>query len=327
MSALTGSRILTAAACVALLTSAMGAAQVHGSLSGPVLGYVFDPNAGSLRPVRGILGSATVGTPVDSGVTLSQVLTLDAVHAIASTDASPQLVVLSMNTGPSSNVTIPGIPANPTRAAASLRGTSAAFYYAGAEQVRIVAGLPKEPRYVAELQVDRPLTHMAVNDDGTLLVYAASGPDGEALYAWTASGGSPRFLTSAVSISGIAITRDGDAIVTDRGTNEVFAIWGASGGAVRGLLADVRDGVSNPMGVALSSLNRIYVANAGTDTAVVLDSSGHFLKAEQCSCTISGLYPLRDSVFRLTDGIGQTIFLLDASTAEERILFVPPPQE
>ena len=324
MSAVIRNRIFTAAAAVVLLTSVLSAAQ-FGSLSGPVLGYVFDRNAASVRPVRGILGSATVGLPVDFGVVFSQVLMLDAVHAIASADASPQLLELRMDVSPVSIVVIPGVPANPARTAASLHGTSAAFYYADTAQVRIVTGLPGEPRYLGVLQLDRTLTRMAVNDDGTLLVYAADGPDGVSVYAWTASSRSPRFLTSAVSISGIAITRNGDAIVTDSGANEVFAIGDAGGGAVRRLLADDREGVSNPAGVAVSSGNRIYVANAGTNTALVLDSSGRFLKAEHCDCRISGLYPLRDSVFRLTEGMDQTIFVLDASSTEERILFVPPP--
>ena len=78
-----------------------------------------------------------------------------------------------MHVSPASIVAIPGVPANPTRAAASLHGTTAAFYHADAAQVRIVTGLPREPRYLGVLQLDRTLTHMAVNDDGTLLVYAA----------------------------------------------------------------------------------------------------------------------------------------------------------
>jgi hypothetical protein len=119
--------------------------------------------------------------------------------------------------------------------------------------------------------------------------------------------------------------RNGDAIVTDRRANEVFAIWDPAGGAVRKLLADNTNDVSDPTAVAISSGNRIYIANAGS--VLVLDSNGRALKTLRCNCTISGLNTLRDSVFRLTDGIERTIYLLDASSAEERILFVPPPQD
>jgi DNA-binding beta-propeller fold protein YncE len=79
------------------------------------------------------------------------------------------------------------------------------------------------------------------------------------------------------------------------------------------------------MGVAVAPDNRILIANKESATVTVLDSNGRFLRTLQCNCAISGVYPLRKAVFRLTDGIDQTIYVLDASSNEERILFVPPP--
>jgi len=319
-------RSATLAISVLLVFVAPGilAAQLSGSLSGPVVGYVFDRNAGNLRPLKGILGSATVGRPLETSFPVSQVLTLDASHVIVSTGAD--LSSVSLDAGQISPLVIDGLPANPTSAAASVKASAAAFYYADSNEVRIVTGLPQGPRYTGLLQLDRPLTHMAVSNDGTLVVYATNEPDGNALYAWTALTGSARFVTSATSVSDIAITRNGDAIVADRDANEVFAIWDAAGGAIRGLLADVNSGVSGPIGVAVSSENRILVANTGS-AITVLDSNGRFLKTLQCDCDNSGVYPLRNGVFRLTERVDQTIYLLDASSTEERILFVPPPQE
>jgi hypothetical protein len=315
-------RILIALVSIVLLASAIRAAQFTSSLSGPVVGYVFDRNAAKLRPVRGMLGSATVGEPIELGFGISQALVLDERRFIASTDANGDLLMLTLEGGQISTVAVPEALASPTRSAISLQGTSAAFYYAQKKQVRIAAGLPNEPRHVATFQLDRPVTQMAVNDDGTLLVFSVAEEEGQAIYVLTASSAIPRFLTSAASVSGISITRNGDAIVTDRAANEVFALWDAAGGAVRKLLADATDGVSSPVGVTVSA-NRIYIANAGS--VLTLDGNGRFLRSLRCNCPVSGLHPLRDSVFRLTDGITQTIFLLDARAAEERILFVPPP--
>ena len=318
--------VVTLAIAVSLLLFAndVRAAQ-NNSLSGPVVGYVFDRNVSKLRPMRGILGSATVGEAVETEFAISQVLTLDANHVIVSTDAG--LSSLSLDGGQISPLAIPGLPANPTRAVASAEATAAAFYYSDANEVRIVTGLPQEPHIAGIAQVDRPLTRLAINNEGTLLVYSMDAPEGNVLFAWTASSGTARFVTSAVSISDIAITRNGDAIVADRDANEVFAIWDAAGGAVRRLLADVSQGVSSPVGVAVSPANRILIANKESATTTVLDSNGRFLTTLDCNCAISGVYPLRNAVFRLTDRIDQTIYLLDASSNEERILFVPPPQE
>jgi hypothetical protein len=261
---------------------------------------------------------------MESASVVSQMLTLDARHAVASTDSSPELVALRLDGEPSAT-TIAGVPVNPSRSAASFSGTAAAFYYAGAKEIRIVVGLPGEPRHAGSLAVENPLTQLAVSNDGNLLVYAVREAEAEVIYSWTGLSGSPRFLTSAASVSALALTRNGDAIVTDRGASEVFAIWDAGGGAVRKLLADSTDGVSDPTGVGVSSGNRIYVTNEGSSTLMVFEPSGRLLKSLHCNCATSGVSLLRESVFRLTDGIAQTIYLLDASSAEERILFVPPP--
>jgi len=296
-----------------------------GSLSGPIIGYVFDGNTGKMRPVQGILGSATVGAPIEADFAISQALTLDANHAVVSTDVA--LLALSLNGAQISPLAIPDVPANPTRMVASAQATAAAFYYPNAREVRIVTGLPQEPKYSAVVQLDRALTRMAVSNDGTVLVYASDEPDGNVLYAWTASSGASRFVTSAGTISGIAITSNGDAIVTDRAANEVFAVFDPGGGAVRRLLADVNQSISGPIGVALSPEGRILIGNKESGDVAVLDSSGRFIKTLHCDCAVSGVYPIRNTVFRLTDGIDQTIYLLDASSSEERIVFVPPPPQ
>jgi DNA-binding beta-propeller fold protein YncE len=327
MSALIFRRSLAAVAAAFLLTSITAGAQFTTSLSGPVLGYVFDRSAGKVRPIKGILGSASIGAAIESEMTATEMLTLDSNHAVASSETSPELLALNLSGSSVSAVTIPDAPARPSRSAVSLQGTAAAFYYSDTHQLRIISGLPNEPRLAGLLQAEQSLAHMAVSDDGTLLLFSVAHPEGDSIHLWTAESGSTSFVTSAVSISGIAMMRSGDAIVTDRVANEVFAIWNLRGGGVRQLLAGTKEGVSIPLGVAVSSGNRIYVANVGLGTAMVFDANGRFLKHQQCDCTISGIYPLRDSVFRLTDRIDQTTFLLDATSTDERILFVPPPQE
>jgi hypothetical protein len=123
-------------------------------------------------------------------------------------------------------------------------------------------------------------------------------------------------------VGAIAITADRSAIVADRGANEVFAIRDVPGAALRQFLVGPQDGVSAPAGVAVSA-NRIHIANTGTAAILTLDSAGRLLRSQTCACTVWGTQRLKDSVFQLTQGISRTIFLLDANSAEERILFVP----
>jgi DNA-binding beta-propeller fold protein YncE len=310
-----------------LLTGAAAGGQLLGTLSGPVWGYVFDAGTEKLRPLLGIPGSSTLGKSVELAFTPSWTLTLDSRHVVASTAQRPELQVVDLSTAPPSIAAIAGIPAGPTSAAASLHGTSAVFYHADAHALRIVSGLPQSPAANSiDLSLDGPVTRMAISDDGRLLVYSVAENGGETLYSWTASSTSARFLMSIEAVGGLSVTGNGGAIVADRSANEVFAIWDAGGAAVRQFLAGARDGVSNPAGVAVSTNNRIYIANADSSSVMALDPSGGYLKTQNCACNVSGLYPLKDSVFRLTDRFDRAIFLLDASSAEERLLFVPKPE-
>jgi hypothetical protein len=320
-------RFLTIAARLVFVVSVAGAAQLPATLSPPVVGYVFDGDARAMRPITGVLGNATIGAPVAPGFPLSRLLMLDANHAVALADAMPEAMIVNLERNPPAAAPISGVPANASRAASSSQGTSAAFYYAEGQQALIVTGLPQKPLNSARLALslfDRPVTHLAVSNDGAMFVFAVREENAEAIYGWAPSWSNARFLASAVSVSGIVVTATGSAIVTDRGSDEVFAIWDANGPAVRQSLAGAREGVANPAGIAVGANQRIYIGNAASATVTVLDSSGRYLKTLQCGCELSGLTALRESVFRLTVRVDQTMFLLDATSNEERILFVPP---
>ncbi len=303
------------------------AGQSNATLSGPVLGYVFHASEGKLRPLRGVAGNATVGDPEPFDFAITQALTLDARHVVVSTDANPELLAINMESRPASVAVIKNAPSGPTRTAGSLHGNAAAFYYAGFQSIVVVTGLPENPvvSQSVDLSALNPLalTHVAVSDDGGLLVYSVAEMDRESLYVWTPSAASSRFVFSVSAVGDIAIAGNGAAFVTDRVGNEVFAISDARNSAVAQYLLGERDGVSKPTGVAISKDNTIYIANAGSATLMTLDFGGHLLRTLQCDCRLSGLYLLRDSVFRLTDRLDQTIYLLATSLNGDQVSFVP----
>jgi DNA-binding beta-propeller fold protein YncE len=166
------------------------------------------------------------------------------------------------------------------------------------------------------------LTHVAVSDDGGLLVYSIAETDRESLYVWTPSGSS-RFVFSVSAVGDIAIAGNGAAYITDRFANEFFVIADPRNSAIAQYLLGERDGVSKPTGIAISNGDTIYIANTGSGTVMTLDFGGHLLRTLQCDCRLSGLYPLRDSVFLLTDRLDQTIYLLATSLNGDQVSFVP----
>jgi hypothetical protein len=313
--------VLGAVFCVA----PHAAAQVPSSPSGPILGYVFDVNDGSIKPIAGIIGNSYIGPPVELGFSLTQAAILPGqASAIASSDSSADAIVVGLETRPVSVQAITGAPSNPSAISISSAGSAAALYYAASGRLLVVRGLPQNPTVTAAIDVSSihdPLSRMAVNTDGTSALLGFSQEDRDALYGWTAGSGL-RFITAASKISAIVFAGAG-AIVADKSTHEAFLISDVGGEAARVSLTGPTEELSEPVAIAVSSRQEIYIGNAGTGTVVTFDSNGRVLRTQSCSCAITDLYPIRDSVFRLTSRLDETIFLLDAEDADDRIVFVP----
>jgi hypothetical protein len=304
--------------------AATSAAQSPNKLSGPIAGYVWSVTDHALHPIQGVLGNATIGGPVDGGFEMTQALPLDERHFLGSTTDEASLVVISAATLPFTKSVVAGTPANPSLAVRSAKGSAAALYYSAEQKIRIVTQLTSTPILAESIDVlpgPREITRMAVSDDGRLVMYAASQPDQDALYSWT-SASSHRLVTLLQRVSGIALLENSDTVVVDSKENAVYYIADPTRSASRVLLADDRNGVSNPTGVAVNG-GRIYVTNASARTVLVLTPSGQVLRSFPCNCEPAGLYPFGDSVYRLSERVDQTINLLKVGATSDRIVFVP----
>jgi hypothetical protein len=82
--------------------------------------------------------------------------------------------------------------------------------------------------------------------------------------------------------------------------------------------------MSMPLGIAVSGDDRIHVASAGSGAVMTFDPTGRLLHVRHCRCEISGLFPVRGALYRLTERIDRTLFLFEGLATGPRILFVPP---
>ena len=85
--------------------------------------------------------------------------------------------------------------------------------------------------------------------------------------------------------------------------------------------------MSNPTSVAASDDNRIYIAGAADGTILTLDTTGQMLQSVKCNCRLSGLFPLSDSMYRLSSQTDRTIYILKIDASGEHVAFVPPLQD
>lgn len=298
--------------------------QLPNKVSGPLVGYFWSDTDHAFRPIQGVLGNATIGDPIDAGFEVTQALPLDERHILGSTTDEGSLLVIGTATLPFTKSVVGGAPANPSLAVRSAKGTAAVLYYAAERKIRVVAQLTSKPRLAESIDVPpglEEITQMAVSDDGRLVIYAASQPNQDVLYSWTSTS-SHRLVTILQRVTGIALLQNGDAIVSDSQENAVYYVAAPTRSAAKLLLADDRIGVSNPTGVAVID-DRVYITNASARTVLVLTSSGQVLRSLACNCEPAGLYPFGASVYRLSERVDQTIYLLKIGATDDRIVFVP----
>ncbi len=291
------------------------------TIAGPVLGYVWDQGSG-LRPILGIPGASSLGSPVETSVAL---LTAEVSprqdFALAVTE-SKRLLLLDLRTAPIVERPLE-IELAPDRIILSPTGAAAALYYRERRAMRVLTGLPGDAIFVSgemDLTSLPPLlTAIAISDPDPAVLVAAPG----GLYALDTGNPAPRLIASAENITALAFVENSrDVLLADSRRNEVVLLRDATGAGERVLLAGERDGVSRPIAVVADGRRRAITVSART--ALLLDLDGSPPVSLSCNCSISGLHRLKgSSAFRLNAPSNEPLFLLDAATAEPRIFFVP----
>jgi hypothetical protein len=315
------SRTLLLALCSA---SAATLPAQTGTIGGPVSGYVFDARGQSLRVLHGIPGAALVGGAVDLGVAASAAWVsprLDSALVIA-TDGTPH--IYQLDSGKAVAAQAEGLVA-PERAVYSPSGSALALVTPGS--VRIYKGLPGAPTVAGTIELPADLATapggmaygkmrrpgggpVAVSDDGLYLLYGNNG----AIQLLGVAGDSRTLTDAAAGALPVFAPGGHDAAVIDAQTIALFQ--DAAGAAtVRRLpgVSGVRGGAFSPDG------KRLFLASA---TVTALDLGTGDRASIACDCRPAGLIRM-GTAYRLNDLGTGPLWLLDASGADPRIVFVP----
>jgi hypothetical protein len=116
-----------------------------------------------------------------------------------------------------------------------------------------------------------------------------------------------------------------DAVIGDDGAREVFELLDLDQLATRVPLVSFVDGFDAISAVTASADGqRVLVTSARSEYVTIVDLQTGVLSGVRCGCQASGLQRLKGyELFRLSDGSSGPITLLDASSAQPRIFFVP----
>jgi hypothetical protein len=299
------------------------------SMSGPILGLVFDRIQGGLRPVLGLPGASILGDVLDVGISMSQAWISPQQNCVlAQIKDNKEIVLLDLSRDPIAVSSMEIAKPAPDQVAFSPTGASAVFHHRASHSIQLITGLPSAPALVAEIDISglsESLSALAVSDDGAAALLGVFEGESGSVYVVT-----PRTEASSVSVIGQAaaisfLVHTRDALIADRRNNEVLLLRDVTGMVQRVTLAGENDGILGPVAVQVSDDSKqILIANSRSSTISVLQLDTGVIKHVPCATVPSGLYRLSTpSVFRLTDFSEEPLLLLEAGTEEPRPLFVP----
>jgi hypothetical protein len=302
-----------------------------GVIQGPVLGYFFDPSRGSLHPIRGIPGSSYVADPMPLGFSV-KIAAVSPLHnyMLAVDNVSGEVKVVDVTVVPPAAIPIPGA-GRADRIVLSPRGDAAALYDRAQRTIQFVSGLPANPSVEGSVDLsslDGVITAIAISDDGEVGLVATSGRNSGSVYVLK-TGQDPRPIVSVGRVLALAfVERSHDAVIADYDKNEVLLVQQVDGSAQPVPLASGNDGIVHPNAIiATADGRRALVASSDSRRVAFVPLSGGPTEFVSCRCEPTTLARLNgNSMFQLTTASGQPLFVLDASRAEARILFVPPHQ-
>lgn len=304
-----------------LLLGAATLASGQTPIAGPVLGYLWDAQAGRIRPVLGVPGAATLGEPLALAGTLrSAEIASGQAYALAVDDAE-RVVLVNAATGESRPLEVAA--AGLDRIVFSPTGAAAAIYYKDIPRAVLLTGLPENPATSAAVDLSglpALITAMAASDQDELLLVGTAG----GVYLAGPRQTSPTLVAPATATGAIAFLENSrDALIADRERNEILWIRDVTGAAERVVVASEKDGVLHPLAIAAAEGNRKAIA-ALPGAVAILDLNGGPPSITPCACSPSGLVRMRgNSVFRLNDGSAGPLFLAEPGGPDWRVVFVP----
>jgi hypothetical protein len=299
------------------------------SLSGPILGLVFDESKSGLRPIFGIPGASRLGNVWVLGRDIQRAwISPLQDYALAESKSDGSIVMVSFGKGSIVISPIKGVASGVGNISLSTKGGVAAIYHPRAGGLQFITGLPETPLasgLISFPALPQSASAMAVSDDGDAVLLATNEQKSGSLVLLTRDS-QTRVLTLLGKASAISfLSGTHNALVADEQNSAVLLIQDVTGAAIASTVAGASEGIARPVAVEASEDSRLaYIANAQSRTVSTLDLHSGRLLSLACNCTPTGLHRLRgNSVFRLNELSDANLQVLDAGVSEPRVVFVP----
>ncbi len=273
--------------------------------SGSVAGFVYSPTSRSVRPLLGVPGATSIGSPLLDQVDWASVAPGGAA-ALAVKDGHLTVLVGLATLAPS-EAALDGLIDSPDRIAWSKDGSFAVVYSSASgllQRVRFSA-----PGPVPDLPLDISslghMTTLAINTTGAGIAF---GVDAGQLYL-VENGQSPALLSSTIAQPAAAAFDDSGQrlYALDAATQRIIEFDSGAGGAEFVTL----DSTDTAVGLAVSANNRYVLVTGAAKTVRVYETS---------SRNLVNTIPLDFSPSRMERLSADSVFLLNGASSSEYLL-------
>jgi hypothetical protein len=318
--------------CLVLLAASTGTgsleAQSH--LMGPSLGFTPDNSGTAIRPIIGVPGASLLADRLQLETEIRRALISPKQDfAIAARTEDAQFVVIDLRADNPTVQPPAGSHAGADLMAISPAGRSAAAYAHDSKTIQVIGNLPAAPELVRELdatQIPGRASSIAISDDGSLALVRSVEEDRAVLWVINSAGASLPIAVDQPSAAAF-FPNSANAIVADDASGSSYMFLDVANAATRIPLTSPATGGMRLFSSAAVSDDgrRVFLAEVNSGNVAIVDMETLQSTVLSCQCQATGLYRLKgSSVYRLNETSREPMMVLDASTAEPRIVLVPP---
>ena len=305
-------------------TSAQSSAVPTASAQGPQLGYLWLAADQTLRPILGIAGASQIG----------QSLVPAGAYVGAASNATANIAVLQDAAGNFDLMRLPsGSPTSlsvklPTAAAIRISpsATSALLYTPGTSAGTLITSLLSAPQ-AQTVKFAGPIVDSAVSDTGAIATEYTQGSS--LALAVAAISGRSVPMASLGATGGLSFLPNRDDLLFADGAANSATLIRSTTSAPASSLVQTGSLLKSPSSLGVSGSGRWALvvnnsANSATQTLVRIDLNALTSVSVACACKPTEASVLTDDgAFRVTNVKSGANWIVDASSATPRMLFIP----
>lgn len=308
------------------ISSAESTAQDSLSISGPVLGFLFDASRNGFRAILGIPGSSLLGSavPLEAPVTRSWISPRNN-YALAETRAG-DLLLINFPESMSRAVLLDVCGGGERTIAIDSSGRTALVWNKVRRSFQKIVDLPAAPRVGTESAISLPpgeVTALAISGNAFPALAGIRSRDSATVY-FVEESRNPVLVYQGGDISALSFLPDGTgALIADVLQGRIWMLAHAGEAASIAPLEAIQQKVADPLALEVSSDGRFILA-AGRDGVAWMDRRDGRVTALSGSVSLTGLYRLSGTdIFRLNEISDEPLLITLPGPQGPQLLFVP----